>query len=139
MAKLDIQKIEKLLFTTEIRIHVGYINQGHHLGHESLVLILQEVRERYFNSLDTSEFAHDDYGIMIVNVAVEFLKEGHYGDTLTIKLGIGKIGSTSVEFIYEVYNQHEQQVARALTTSVFCSKSKRKVMRIPHDIAMAFK
>lgn len=137
MAKLNLEEVKTSIFSTKIEVHVGYINAGNHLGHDSLVLLLQEVRERFFQSLGESELSCCGLGIMIINLAVEYFREGTYGDILTIKLGLGKIGSSSFEFIYQVYNQNQIEIARARTTSVFCNKD-RKSASIPEKILKTF-
>ncbi len=139
MARLNLEAIKDPIFSTTLELHVNYINAGGHMGHDSVVQLLQEVRERFFQSHGGSELDCEGLGVAIVNLAVEYLHEGMYGDKLFVKLGLGEIGYSSVEFKYQIYNQNKTEIARALTTSVFCNKKSRQSAHIPQKILEVFK
>ena len=139
MARLNLNAVKKPLFSTQIKPYIGHINAGNHLGHDSMVMLLQEARERFFQSHHVSELNYEGCGIMIVNLAIEYLQETVYGDELSISLGLGKVGTSSFEFEYQVFNQQHVELARALTTSVFCDAVSRKSVPIPKNILHLFR
>lgn len=74
----------------------------------------------------------------MVNLTVEYLNVGVYGDELHVRLSTGKVGTSSIEFIHQIYNQNQVELARALTTSVFCDKESRASARIPEKMLNIF-
>tara|TARA_R110000868_G_scaffold380784_4_gene647007 strand:+ start:6186 stop:6614 length:429 start_codon:yes stop_codon:yes gene_type:complete len=138
MAKLNLEPIKQSLFKTNIMVHSAHINAGNHLGHDSLVSLIQEAREQLFNSFGVSEYGGDGFGIMIGNISVEYLNEAQLDDELEFKLGLGKLGHSSFELLYQIYNQDHIEIARALTTSIVCDLKTRKSIAIPNKVLDVF-
>ena len=63
----------------------------------------------------------EDAGIMlpVLSLNVKFIKPAFYDDELTIKTYLTKLPLVRIEFLYEIYNQHNELLNNGETTLVF--------------------
>jgi acyl-CoA thioester hydrolase len=131
MSNIKIPAITQIVFSTTLDVRISEINLGNHLGHDSLVTLLQEARIRFLKANDSSESR-----ILITQLVVNYLKEAFYGDHLTINIGVGDKSRASMDLIYQVTNSH-QEIATAYTKITFFDYQKRKVVRIPEEFLLS--
>jgi len=77
----------------------------------------------------------EDAGIMlpVLSLNVKFIKPAFYDDELTIKTYLTKLPLVRIEFLYEIYNQHNELLNNGETTLVFIDSSTRKPMKAPQE------
>jgi len=132
MKKIEIPVISKPVFSTCLDVRVYDLNYANHLGHDSFVSLMHEARVRYLKSLGFTELNAGGFGILVVNLIVNYKAEGFYGDKINIDLGIGDVTHTRVDFYYELKNADSQKmIATAATTIVFYDFEQAKVTKVP--------
>ena len=132
MTRVKIDLPEKFIFKTELPVRITDINYGGHLGNDSVLSIVHEVRIRFFSKHRFSEKDVCGAGIIMVDAAVQYKAEGFYGDVLTIEVGIKDITKTGCDIVYQLTNKEtEKVIAIVKTRIVFFDYKTRKVVPIP--------
>lgn len=127
-----IPAIGKAIFSTVIEVRISDINYGQHLGHDSLVSYLHEARLRFLKKLGYSELDIEGLGILVTQLVVNYLAEAFYADKLVIQIEMASTSKTSLQLIYQAFEQDSnKEIARAVTTVTFFDYHKSKVARIP--------
>ena len=101
MARLRIALPDRFIYSTRIPIRIGDINRGGHLGHESFLVIIEEARERFLLSLGYADDA-SGVGIIMTDVGVMYLRQGHYGQTLEVGIALADITTRGFDMVYSV-------------------------------------
>lgn len=102
MARVSIDLPKTFIFSTTIPVLIGHINRANHLANENLVALLNEARTRFMAQLPLSESGINPSHFINADLAVIYQSEAHYGDTLTIDIGIGDFNRYGLDLIYQV-------------------------------------
>jgi acyl-CoA thioester hydrolase len=80
-------------FTYQITIQAGHINYRGHVGHDSIVRILDEARANMFHALGISELNLGDgkTGVITGDMVVNYKSEGFIYQTLVVESQVGEI------------------------------------------------
>lgn len=73
-------------------------------------------------------------GFPVVNTEAAFLGPVRYGDTITAKIVIKHIGTSSLTWGYEFHNQHQEMVWRSTQVTVCVSMDSMASTPIPNDL-----
>lgn len=142
MARIHVELPSQFLFTAEIMVRVSDVNYGGHLGHDTLLTILQEARILFYRSLgyrDETSF-EGSVGQIIADVAVQYKSESFAGDILVIHIGTLDITKYGFDMIYRVINKsNHKDVAIAKTGIVCFDYEKRKVAPVPMSLLNSLK
>lgn len=134
MSIFKVPQIAETVFSTTLDVRISDINYGNHLGHDSLISLLHEARMRFLTKNGYTELNIEGLGILVTNLAVNYLGEAFYGDQLIIDIGLGDIGKTSIDLVYQALDSDKKKdIAKALTTITFYDYQKQKVARIPQE------
>lgn len=132
MTIVKVPTLTQAIFSTALEVRISDINYGNHLGHDSLISLLHEARIRFLNHYGYSELNIEGLGILVTNLAVNYLGEAFYGNKLIINMGLDEISRTSIDLVYHVIeSEKNKDIAKALTTITFYDYQKRKVAKIP--------
>lgn len=131
MFNFKIPTISTAIFATELTVRISDINYGNHLGHDSLITLLQEARLKFLHQFHYSEINTEGCALFVTNLAVNYFKEAKHGDKLFFSLGWGNFSNISMEMLYQVFNDKQKEIARAITLHTFIDLEKRTVTKIP--------
>lgn len=135
MARIKIITPEKIIDTINIPVRIGDINYGNHLGNDSLVSIIHEARIKWLNKNGFSEMNIGGCGTIMNELAVNYLNESFYGDTLIIQISIGEISTSSFELYYNINTLREHKelkIAKAKTGMVCYDYENKKIAAVPN-------
>jgi acyl-CoA thioesterase FadM len=135
MARIKIITPEKIIDTINIPVRIGDINYGNHLGNDSLVSIIHEARIKWLSKNGYSELNIGGCGTIMNELAVNYLNESFYGDTLIIQISIGEISTSSFELYYNITTlraDKELKVAKAKTGMVCYDYENKKIAAVPN-------
>jgi acyl-CoA thioester hydrolase len=127
---LPINSLTKLTLT----VRITDINYGNHLGNDALVGLLHEARVQWLNSLGYSELNIEGKSIIMSDLAVQYINEAFYGQSLEIELFSGEMSSAGFELFYEIcvtQKNETKTIARAKTGLVFFDYTERKITAMP--------
>ncbi|MCB6184379.1 acyl-CoA thioesterase [Leeia sp. TBRC 13508] len=136
MAKITLPTISNCHFQTSLPVTVTHLNYGNHLGHDSLVSILHEARVQFLHQLGYTEMKMEDAGLILRDLAVQYLAEAFYGDILDISIEVAQLSGCGFELLYEVTHQSlGKKIARAQTSMVCFDYQTHKIMKLPKSFA----
>ena len=127
---LPINSLTKLTLT----VRITDINYGNHLGNDALVGLLHEARVQWLHSLGYSELNIEGKSIIMSDLAVQYINEAFYGQSLEIELFSGEMSSAGFELFYEIcvtQKNETKTIARAKTGLVFFDYTERKITAMP--------
>lgn len=132
MLSLDVPKLEKSIFKTDLQVRINDINYGNHLGHDSLISLLHEARVKFLNIMGYTELDVGGLGMIMKNIVVNYSSEAFHSDIITIDIAIHSTSRTGIQILYQATNkQNKKEIATALTTMIFFDYGKSKVSKIP--------
>ena len=118
MARIKINFPDTHLFSTEIKVRITDLNYGNHLGNDSLLSLLHEARVRFFREYGYTELNVEGVGIIMADVAIQYVSEAFYGERLKIDIAAGDFSRVAFDMFYRV-TSGERVVAVAKTGIVF--------------------
>jgi acyl-CoA thioester hydrolase len=142
MARLSIDLPSTFLFTTEIAVRATDLNYGGHVGNDTILSYMQEIRVQFYRNLGFKSELNivGPVGQIITDAAVVYKSESFLGDVITGSIGVADFNKYGFDYIYLLTNKAtSKEVARGKTGIVCFDYNKRKVVSIPHELLAALK
>ncbi|MEO7524269.1 MAG: thioesterase family protein [Ferruginibacter sp.] len=139
MGRIKIEIPANIISKSDIAVRISDINYGDHLGNDSLISIIHEARVFWLKTHGYSELNAAGAGLIMGDLAVEYINESFYGDTLGITIAAAEISKVSFELFYLVETKRNEKtitVAKVKTGMVCYDYVNRKVMAIPGDLRL---
>ena len=132
MERFKIDLPERFFFETELRVRISDINYGGHLGHDSLLTLMQEARIRFLEKYGFSELDVQGRGMLVRDAAVIYKKEVFHGQVLKFEIGAANLQNRCFDFIYRVTDLPSGiEAARGRIGIVFFDYDKKKCVCVP--------
>ena len=134
MARIKIEVPEPRLAEILIPVRITDLNYGNHVGNDAVVSIIHEARVQFLKKGGYTELNIGGPGLIMADLAVEYLRELFYGDQLIISIAVAEISRLSFELCYEIKAQRENDIfisAKAKTTMVCYDYLAKKVTAVP--------
>lgn len=122
-------------------VRIGDINYGGHMGNDKALLLFQDARIRFLESLHFSEkYIGGRAGIILSEAHVYFRKEIFLHDVLTADVSVSSVTTSSFTLSYHIRRlPHDEEVLHGTTTLIAFDYDKRKVTRLPEDFLRAIR
>jgi acyl-CoA thioester hydrolase len=133
--KLDLPAI--ILDRVSIAVRITDINYGNHLGNDSMVGIIHEARVLWLKKMQSTELDIAGTSLIMSDLAVEYIGESFYGDTLNISIHAGEVSRVGFELFYSVHTSREGNdylIAKAKTGMICFDYQARKVVSVPEKL-----
>ena len=132
MPKIKLKKQDNYEFEYKTTLQVTDINYGGHLGNDALVGITHEARVNLLRTLGFSELDLGDgkTGIIMADLAVNYLGEGFMFDEITVYSHIDEISSVSYRIFHHIAS-NEKTIALAETGIIAFDYNERRIVEIP--------
>ncbi len=123
----------KKQFEAHYNVTIGDINYGGHLGNERALVVFQDARIHFLQSLGFSEKSiGQETGIIMVETGVKYRKEVFLHDELIVTIAVSEIKEKKFELCYEVTRKSDGKKVMSGTTAFMAfDYSTRKVVKIP--------
>src|SRR5688572_15228209 len=118
MARLSIELPETFIFTTEVPVRVSDLNYGNHVGHDSILTIMQEARVEFYRKLGfKNELSFEGVvGQVIADAAIVYKSEAFMGDVLICQIAATDFTKYGFDILYLLTNKVTgKEVARGKT------------------------
>ena len=102
MARIKIDLPGNFPYITNIEVRITDINNGGHVGNDSILSILQEARVRFFNHYGYTELNLEGVGMIMSDVGIEFKAELFYGEKITASVAAGNFSKVSFDIFYKL-------------------------------------
>ena len=119
-------------FTTKIPVRITDINYGGHVGNDTILSIIHEIRIQFLNFYGYGEL---DLG----DVAIEFKGQLYYGSTIEASAGISEFSRIGFEVVYLLEiekNGRRSVIAHAKTHMVCFDYEKNKITSLPEQVKL---
>ena len=132
MARIKIELPDRFAFSTEVPIHIGLINYGHHLDNAALLSLASEARVRFFKSLGYTELDVDGVGIVVADAAVQYKSEAFHGEVLVFEMAPDDFNKYGCDLVWRATDKASgREVARGKTGIIFYDYQQRKATPVP--------
>ena len=120
---------------TSFTVRVGEINYGGHMGNDKALLLFQDARIRFLETLGCSEKSlGDGVGIIMQDAHVYFLKEIFLHDVLNASIEVSDITTASFILNYKFIRESDnKEVINGSTKILAFDYEKGRVARIPAE------
>jgi acyl-CoA thioester hydrolase len=142
MARIQIELPPKRIFTTEIAVRVSDLNYGGHVGHDSILTLMQEARVTFYRSIGIKDEVsiEGNVGQIITDAGLQYKSESFLGDVLLFHIGLDDFSRYGFDMYYEVVNKTSgKEVARGKTGIVCFDYDRKKVASIPEKFLTKLK
>ncbi|MFK4785515.1 acyl-CoA thioesterase [Fusobacterium sp. MFO224] len=120
------------MFSTNYKVRIDDINYGGHMGNERALVIFQQTRMDWLNSLGFDEInIGDGKGTIQLESHVYYLKEVVLGEELLCYVKEVEFGKSYFDIFYEVKNQSDEIVLKGSTRMMAFDYERKRVGRIP--------
>lgn len=137
MGRIKIDISGNLMAIVPVKVRIGDINYGNHVGNDAFVSIIHEARLQWLQQNNFTELDIAGTGLIMSDLAFEFKNEGFYGEEISIRLSAGELTSVSFELYYElivIRNDVEILLANAKTGMVCFDYTNKKIAKMPMEL-----
>lgn len=120
-------------FETEYKVIVSDINYGGHMGNERALIIFQQTRMEWLNSLQYDEANIEGAGLIQLESHVYYLKEVFLGEKLLCRITEIQPERITFNIVYEILNEKGNIVIKGSTKMAFFNYEKKKLSKMPKE------
>ena len=134
MARIRIDIPGPNIASVHIRVRIGDINYGNHVGNDAFVSFIHEARLQWLQQNNFTELDIAGTGLIMSDLAFEFKNESFYGEEISITISAGEISKVSFDLYYQLTTQRNNEtilLAKAKTGMVCYDYQNKKVAAIP--------
>ena len=134
MARVQLDLPEKFSYTTELTVRASDLNYGNHVGHDTILTLMQEALIKFYRTLGFKNELNFEgaIGQVIADLVVQYKSEIFLADELIIQIGVTDFNKYGFDMCYLVENKRTgKEVARGKTGIVCFDYDIRKIAKIP--------
>jgi acyl-CoA thioester hydrolase len=133
VTRIKLSPLDQYQIVYKTTVEVTDLNYGNHLGNDALVGIIHRARVHFFYHLGASENNLGDgkTGILLVELIVNYKREGFLFDRLGVESSIGEVRSKGFRMFHRITAEQGRLISLAETGIVAFDYRKKKVVRIP--------
>lgn len=122
------------MYETEYKVIVSDINYGGHMGNERALIIFQQTRMEWLNSIGYDETNIEGKGMIQLESHVYYLKEIFLGEILRCRITNIEPEKITFNINYEIINQKGETAIKGSTKMAVFDYEKKRVSRIPQEL-----
>jgi acyl-CoA thioesterase FadM len=137
MPKTRLQLPDRFPFTTQIPVRVTDLNYGGHVGNDSILSLIHEIRVQFLVHHGYEEFNLAGAGLIMTDVAIEFRHELFYGDILWASVAASDFSKVGFELYYKLEKKTGEKmtsVAFARTGMICYDYKAKKIISVPKEV-----
>lgn len=137
MPKTRLVLPDHFTFTVGIPVRITDLNYAGHVGNDSILSLIHEIRVQFLRHHGYSELDVAGAGLIMTDVAIEFKSEIFYGDTIWASVAAAEFSRVGFELYYKLEKKVEekkQSVAFARTAMICYDYSAKKIVSVPKEV-----
>lgn len=137
MPKTRLIMPERFPFTTQIPVRITDLNYGGHVGNDSVLSLIHEIRVQFFRHHGYEEFNMAGASLIMTDVAIEFRNELFYGDIIWASVAASDFSRVGFELYYKLEKKSGDKmipVAFARTGMICYDYTAKKIVSIPKEV-----
>ena len=124
-----------VISSTEIKVRCYHLDVYQHVNNARYLEFLEEARWNHYQDYPPSYFVDKGWGVIIVNININYKFPAVLGDTLDVQTSLIKIGKSSITFQQEIEIKESNKIAvSAEVTFVIINLKTNKILPIEGDI-----
>jgi len=136
MPRVKLTLPEHFSFTAEIPLRITDLNYGGHVGNDSILSLIHELRVKFLRHHDYQELDMAGVGLIMADVMIEFRSELFYGDTLRGSIAVAEFSRVGFDLYYrmeKLVNDKWVAVSFARTGMVCYNYTAKKIAPVPKE------
>ena len=136
MPRVKLPLPEHFSFTADIPIRITDINYGGHVGNDSVLSLIHELRVKFLHHHGYDELNMAGVGLIMADVTIEFKSELFYGDPLRGSITPAEFSRVGFDLYYKLeklVNEKWVVVSLARTGMVCYDYKAKKIAPVPKD------
>ena len=125
-------------FSIPLKVHIGDVNHGGHVGYQIYLSYFQEARIAYLKEFECTELDIHGYGMIISEANCKYKQELFYRDEIRVKCGIGQLKSKAFIMEYQI-EKGDDVCAIGSTTNLCYDFQNKKVVKLPLEFVKAIR
>ena len=137
MPRVRLTLPQQFSFSTEIPVRVTDLNYGGHVGNDSFLSLIHELRVQFLRHHGYQEMDMAGVGLIMADVTIEFKSELFYGDILRGSVAAGEFSRVEFELYYKLEKLSGDKwicVSTARTAMVCYDYKAKKIARVPGEV-----
>jgi len=137
MARIKIDFPDNIIASIKLKVRIGDINYGNHVGNDAFVSLIHEARLQWLLQNNFSEINAGGTGLIMADLGIEYKKEAYYGEEILIEIGTGEIARVSFELYYQLSTERNHEkvlLAKAKTGMVCYNYDLKKTVSVPESL-----
>ncbi|HEV3326312.1 MAG TPA: thioesterase family protein [Puia sp.] len=137
MPKTKLVLPQHFSFTVEIPVRITDLNYGGHVGNDSMLSLIHEIRVQFLRHHGYGELDVAGAGLIMADVTIEFKSELFYGDILWASVSAAEFSRVGFELFYKLEKksgEKMQAVAFARTGMICYDYSQKKIVSVPKEV-----
>lgn len=133
---------ENPLFSTSVKIRIGDINYGGHVGNDSILSVIHEARVQMLAQWGYTETTIEHLGLIMADVMIAYRGESFYGDVLSIDIYATEVTEKSFDLLYKLTTERDGRttdIAHAKTGMLCFDYNLRKIAPMPEVLKSRLK
>ena len=135
MARIKIVLPEKFQFSTQIPVRITDLNFAGHVGNDTILSILHEIRIQFLAHYGYTELDLAGAGTIMNDVSIEYKNEIFYGDTIIATVAVANFSRVSFEVYYKLEKTNAEgkiiPIVFAKTGHVTYDYQLKKIIHVP--------
>jgi acyl-CoA thioester hydrolase len=137
MPKTRLVLPEHFSFTTVIPVRITDLNYGGHVGNDSILSLIHEVRVQFLRHHDYTELDLAGVGLIMADVTIEFRSEVFYGDMLEASVAAAEFSRVGFDLYYKLAKKTGDKwvsVSFARTAMICYDYKLKKIVSVPKEV-----
>lgn len=119
------------MFETKYKVTIGDLNYGGHMGNDRALIVFQQARIDWLESMGYSETNIEGYGIIQLEANIKYVKEIFLNEVLTCKITEVKMKRASFTLFYEIFNENMELALKGSTKIAMFDYTNKKIVPNP--------
>ena len=128
---------ENFNFTANIPVRITDLNYGGHVGNDSILSLIHEIRVQFLRHHSYDELNLAGVGLIMADVTIEFKHELFYGEILRASVAAAEFSRVGFDLYYKLEKQTGEKwvsVTHARTGMVCYDYSLKKIVGVPKEV-----
>lgn len=128
---------ENFNFTANIPVRITDLNYGGHVGNDSILSLIHEIRVQFLRHHSYDELNLAGVGLIMADVTIEFKHELFYGEILRASVAAAEFSRIGFDLYYKLEKQTGEKwvsVTHARTGMVCYDYTLKKIAAVPKEV-----
>ena len=123
------------LYNCGLQVRVSDLNYGNHLSNDAILSYFHEIRVQWLSHNQLNEQDVGGCGLIMTGASIEYLKQGHLHQKLTLSLSVNCVSKARFNLLYKLKDQQKGHLVASGETRMGCFDYQRqKPARMPQGL-----